>query len=87
VVLASLWACALLFRWLRADTLVCNSDGAFVSRQVVSTALMAASAHGHSEGVQILLLAGVNKDAANKVGCRGVCHTLGLRAVINVTQT
>ena len=87
MVLASLWACALLFMWLRVDTLVCNSDGAFVSRQVGSTALMAASAHRHSEGVQILLLAGVNKDAADSVGCRGACRTLGLRAVIYVAQS
>ena len=87
MVLAPLWACALLFMWLRADTLVCNSDGAFVSRQDGLTALMAASAHGHSEVVQILLLAGVNKDAADNVGCRGACRTLGLRAVIYVAQS
>jgi hypothetical protein len=85
--LASLWACALLFMWLRVDTLVCNSDGAFVSRQDGLTALIAASVKGQSEVVQILLLAGVNKDAADNVGCRGACYTLGLCAVIYVAQS
>jgi ankyrin repeat protein len=85
--LVSLWACALLFMWLRVDTLVCNSDGAFVSRQDGLTALIAASVKGQSEVVQILLLAGVNKDAADNVGCRGACYTLGLCAVIYVAQS
>ena len=43
---------------------------------------MYASKGGHSEVVQMLLLAGVNKDALTNVNYRGACHTLGLRAVL-----
>ena len=87
MVLASLWACALLLMWLRVDTFVCKSDGAFVLLQDGWTALIVASRNGHSKAVQVLLLAGVNKEAASKVGCRGACPTLGLRADIYVTQS
>ena len=87
MVLASLWACALLLMWLRVDTFVCKSDGAFVLLQNGRTALMFASTNGHGAVVQMLLLAGVNKDAADIVSCRGACPTLGLRAVLCVTQS
>ena len=87
MVLASLWTCALLFMWLRVDISGCKSHGGFVLLQDGVTALMLASHGGHSEVIQMLLLAGVNKDAANKVGCRGACLTLGLRAVISLTQS
>ena len=66
---------------------MCKSDGAYVLRQDGLTALFAAAADGHVEVVQTLLLAGVNKEAAVEVGCRGACCTLALRAVINVTQS
>ena len=48
---------------------------------------MFASQNGHSEVVQMLLLAGVNEDAAGKVGCRGACLTPGLRAIIYVAPS
>ena len=43
---------------------------------------MLASYKGHGEVVQKLLAAGVNKEAANKVGCRGASHFVGLRAAV-----
>ena len=52
------------------------------------TALMAASKEGHSEVVQMLLLAGVNKDAAaDKVSYCGACHTLDLHGVVFVLRS
>ena len=50
---------------------------------------MLASHGGHSEVVQNLLLAGVNKDAADNVGCRAtlvvvVLATLGAYALLCV---
>ena len=63
----------------------CKSDGDLVVLQIGVTALMLASDGGHSEVVQMLLLAGVNREVADKVSCRGACHTLGLRAVVSVT--
>ena len=66
---------------------MCKSDGPFVSRQHGLTALIAASANWHVEVVQTLRFAGGKMEAADKVGCRGACHTLELRAVIYVSQT
>ena len=48
---------------------------------------MAASNGGHREVVQMLLLAGINKDAADNVGCRSAYHTLDLRAVVFATRS
>ena len=75
---------AVLCPCLGGDALGCKSDGGFVLLQNGWTALMLASDGGHSEVplAQMLLLAGVNKDAATTVSYRGACHTLGLRAVV-----
>ena len=64
----------------------CKADGIFVLLQYGVTALMAASQEGHSKVVQMLLLAGANKEAADEVGYSGACHTLDLRAVVFVTR-
>ena len=47
---------------------------------------MCASQIRHSEVGQPLLTEGVNTEAADKVGGLGAYHSLGVRAVINVTQ-
>jgi hypothetical protein len=82
-ILATLWACALLcVRGSKLTAFGCKSDGGFVLLQDGVTALMHASMGGHSGVAQMLLLAGVNREVADKVSCRGACHTLGLRAVV-----
>ena len=48
---------------------------------------MYASRKGQSEVVQMLPLAGVNKDAATNVGCGGAGGALDLRTVVFVTQS
>ena len=76
MVIAPLSTCGLLLSSLAVDVLGCQSDCVFVLLQKGNTALIYASWKGHAKVVQMLLLAGVNKDAADIVGCRGVGHTL-----------
>ena len=83
----------MLCSFFEVDTFGCKSDGGFVLLQdgtaliVGWTALMDAPLGGHSEVVQMLLLAGVNKDAADTVGCRGAAGALGLRDFVFVTRS
>ena len=48
------------------------------------TALIFASDGGHADVVQVLCGAGVDKDAADKVGCRGAGHVFELRAAVSM---
>ena len=52
-----------------------------------STALMVAPKEGYGAVVQMLLDAGANKEAADKVGCPGPSHALELFTIAFVTPT
>ena len=51
------------------------------------TALVVASLGGHGEVVQMLLLAGANKEAADEVGYCGAGDALDLRTVVFVNRS